>query len=96
MPSATWAAIGMHKAQSSPNVLICQQYTYLTYTERREVSATLKKLGLARRSLRWREVARHQFPFPRTSSPAATVDHSKTMRVLMLQEELLQLDQVRP
>jgi len=42
------------------------------------------------RSLRWREI--HQFPFPRTSSPAATVDHSKTMRVLMLQEELVQLD----
>ena len=45
------------------------------------------------RSLRWREV--HQFPFPRTSSPAATVDHSKTMRVLMLQEELVQLDPER-
>ena len=46
---------------------------------------------IASASLRWREV--HQFPFPRTSSPAATVDHSKTMRVLnMLQEELVQLD----
>ena len=45
------------------------------------------------RSLRWREV--HQFPFPRTSSPAATVDHSKTMRVLMLQEELVQQDPER-
>jgi len=82
-----------HPSACRPPHGLPSAYTRRKLTERREVYATQKKSGRAVSFPPldgWREV--HQFPFPRTSSPAATVDHSKTMRVLMLQEELVQLD----
>ena len=77
-PHATWAAIGIHKAQA--------HRTAGGVRDPEEIGACRSR---GCRSLRWREVP--QFPFLRTSSPAATVDHCKTTRVLMLQEELVQL-----